>query len=614
MNTEATTQTFPLPLSVPLIERETGFSFMSRLAARNGVSTRLLGLDYDIPFRSVLDGENSAINDLSALGGLAGEQIAQWTASRRNGPYHIFRGENFHGTTIRNPAIKGCPVCLREDAQDPTRPPEQQMAIRGHWMLKHVFLCLKHGHPLVELWRETNLYSRYDTSLYFAHQADAILRGDFDQETRDCTDFDEWIDNRLKLGPGNGWLDRHSLHAAASFCFILGNALLRLELEAPSSIPKEDRWAIYQTGYAVASMGETAVREALQKLQQVTAIPQQGPKATFPLLYDRLSHDYVTDIDFQPFRDILRSHILETWPLGVGDELMGQSVEKRLYHSVITAAKETGVDQRRLRKLLEAQNLISPDQPDAWAIFDAEGASSLLASLVTYLTAKTFAENLCMTRSQFDILVEDGVLTAALSDAGTKHTWNPKDGQDFLARLFFGAERLVQAQHGWEHISKSAMRLKIRPGEIIRAIQNKQLLRVGNHADFDGYAALYVYHDQVAALLGGKEQQATSIEIFAKSVGARELPAFRRLIVKGHSPSTILKNPRTNAMQRYISASDEAAFHSKFYTLRSMSAEYDRSWQRLTAELTETGIRPFSPDGADYGKIYFKDEVDQYLR
>lgn len=614
MNTETKIRISPLPLNVPLIERETGFSFMSRLAVRNGVSTSLLGLDYDIPFKSVLDGESPAINDLSALGGVASQPLAKWTASRSERSSHILCGETFHGMTIRNPVIRGCPECLKEDAHDHSRPLEQQMAIRGHWMVKHVFLCLKHGHPLVKLWHETNLYNRYDTSPFFAHHAGTILQGDFDHETRECTDYDEWIDNRLENGPGNEWLDQHPLHAAASFCFILGNALLQLELEAPSSIPKEDRWAVYQTGYAVASRGDSAVREALQKLQQMTATPQQGPKATFPLLYERLSHDYATDVDFQPFRDILRSHILETWPLGVGDELMGEPVEKRLFHSVITAAKETGVDQRRLRKLLEAKNLISSDLPDAWALFDAEAASLLLSELVTFLPAKTFAETLGMTRSQFDILVEDEILLPSLVDTDTKHVWNPKVGQDFLTDLFSGAERLVQAQHGWEHISKSAMRLKIRPGDIIQAIQGNHLLRVGNHADFDGYAALYVYHDQVAALLGGEVPDATSIELFAKSVGARQLPAFRRLIMKGYSPSTKIRNPRTNIMQHYISQSDGKAFHSKFYTLRSMSSQFDRSWQRLTAELTDAGIKPFSPDGTNYGNIFLKDEVDQHLR
>lgn len=66
-------------------------------------------------------------------------------------------------------------------------------------------------------------------------------------------------------------------------------------------------------------------------------------------------------------------------------------------------------------------------------------------------------------------------------------------------------------------------------------------------------------------------------------------------------------------MQLYISPTDAQAFHTKFYTLRSMSAEYDRSWQRLNTELAEAGIKPFSPDGLYYGKIYLKEDVDSYL-
>ncbi len=603
----------PLPLSVPLVERETGFSFMARLAARNGVSPRLLGLDYDIPFKSVLDGEHDALSNLTVLGDVAQHEVVKWSARRSNGAHQVFRNETFHTRNIRSPVVRGCPACLKEDVQHQHAPPGQAMALRSHWMVKHVFICLKHEQPLIDLWREASPHTRYDTSQHFADCAEGILQGTFDHQVRECTDYDEWIDARLEHGPGSGWLDQHPLHAAATFCFLLGNALLRLELNAPSSIPTEDRWAVYQTGYAVASQGEAAVIQALKTLQQRTAFPNQGPKATFPLLYDRLAHDYATDVNFNPFKEILRQHILETWPLGAGDDLMGEPVEKRLFHSVITAAKETGVDQRRLRKMMEAQNLISPDLPDAWALFDAEAASSLLAELITFLPAKTFAETLCMTRSQFDILVEDGVLKPSLSDVDTKHVWNPQEGQAFLASLFSGAEQLVQAQHGWEHISKSAARLKIRPGEIIRAIQDQRLMSIGKHADFEGYAALYVYHDQVAALLGGEVQDATSIEIFAKSVGARQQTEFRRLITKGHSPSTKIRNSKTNAVQNYISQSDAEAFHAKFYTLRIMSSKFGRSWQRLSAELAAASIKPFSPGGENFGHIYLREQVDRHL-
>jgi hypothetical protein len=75
----------------------------------------------------------------------------------------------------------------------------------------------------------------------------------------------------------------------------------------------------------------------------------------------------------------------------------------------------------------------------------------------------------------------------------------------------------------------------------------------------------------------------------------------------------MIKNPRTNAMQHYISQSDAEAFHSKFYTLWSMSLLFDRSWQRLITDLVDAGIKPFSPDGVNYDNISLKDEVDQHL-
>jgi hypothetical protein len=36
-------------------------------------------------------------------------------------------------------------------------------------------------------------------------------------------------------------------------------------------------------------------------------------------------------------------------------------------------------------------------------------------------------------------------------------------------------------------------------------------------------------------------------------------------------------------------------------------------WQRLTADLADADIKPFSPDGVNYGSIFLKGEVDQHL-
>ncbi|MFQ6777669.1 hypothetical protein V6Z69_20990, partial [Cereibacter sphaeroides] len=50
-----------------------------------------------------------------------------------------------------------------------------------------------------------------------------------------------------------GWLEGQPLHAAATFCQLLGTALLRLEQLLPAWVRRNDRWALYQMGFEVAS-------------------------------------------------------------------------------------------------------------------------------------------------------------------------------------------------------------------------------------------------------------------------------------------------------------------------------------------------------------------------
>lgn len=56
-----------------------------------------------------------------------------------------------------------------------------------------------------------------------------------------------------------------------------------------------------------------------------------------------------------------------------------------------------------------------------------------------------------------------------------------------------------------------------------------------------------------------------SLETFAKRVGLARVTFLRRLVVNGHTPATDLPNPRTRALQRYITEEDAAAFHARFF-------------------------------------------------
>ena len=238
----------------------------------------------------------------------------------------------------------------------------------------------------------------------------------------------------------------------------------------------------------------------------------------------------------------------------------------------------------------------------------------MLKAATRLITAKDFSGGINASRSQFDLLVAGGTLAPRLSsvdEAGTKAVWDPADGVRFLESVFLGASPLRQAQHGWEHVSKPAARLMVGPDVIIRAIQERRIVRIGNHADFDGYAALYVYHDEVCSVLSPETSSNQSIELFSKSVGIGQPIRMKRLVMNGHTPATQTAHPEMKTKQLFIIRDDADAFHRRFYTPRTMAQAHGRSRQSMTATLKAAGVEAFSPDREDYGALYLRHDVDR---
>lgn len=85
-----------LALSAPPQDRETGFSYLSRLAARHGLAAHAFALDFGLTLRAIIDGDNSALADLATLGGVDPEPLQDWSPVHAEGRLHLFRGEEFH--------------------------------------------------------------------------------------------------------------------------------------------------------------------------------------------------------------------------------------------------------------------------------------------------------------------------------------------------------------------------------------------------------------------------------------------------------------------------------------------------------------------------------------
>lgn len=586
--------------------REPAFSFLSRTARLNGVPTRIFAGDMGLSFSKMIEGDEEQISKLAGLTGCDTDTLMAWTPRYLGGREHSFRGHVMHAKAIKESHLRGCPECLREDMAHLRGGP----ALRGDWLFRPVTLCHKHQRPLVFLWAGRDRTERYDVSARMAEISAQILAGEVDLPPREETNFDRWLATRLEGECSTLWIDQFSLYPAAHFCELLGRACWAPKIPKWQKFSPDEVWHSFDLGFEVAKGGERQIREVLSDLQGIVGEPTDGPKKKFGDLYDRLSFD-LTSQDYAPFRALLRDHIAQTWPLGPGDELMGEPILERRRHSVLTAARELGMDSRRLRSLLVEARVVRPTdagRSDAWELFDVADAAPILDKIPTLVPATEFQAALSISRSQFEILRSDGFFEPHLAGSGHKPLWDVRAARRFVEDILTGAEQIYVPMHNWGDLAKTAQRLRISPGQILRMIERRQLRRIGKHMTRDGYASILVTLDEVERQLERPNTPGITIEVFARQCGLKPASA-NRLVRLGHTPSTSGRNPKTKVEQAFLSSADIEAFHARFVTLRGLAVERGSTWQALRHELSAAGISPFSPDGSDYGAIYERSEV-----
>jgi hypothetical protein len=129
-----------LPITNPSpAPRETVHSYLSRLAATWRTDVTSLAYDMAAPFKKFTAQDPAAFEALAAWAGLDSSQLNEmlsWTGIRAGNVRMDFRGEMLVTRALRNPVMRGCPVCLREDAAGHAGPELTAMIMRGDWQMR----------------------------------------------------------------------------------------------------------------------------------------------------------------------------------------------------------------------------------------------------------------------------------------------------------------------------------------------------------------------------------------------------------------------------------------------------------------------------------------------
>lgn len=530
--------------------------------------------------------------------------MLSWTPQPTAGVQVCFRGEEFVSRALINPVVRGCPACLREDLKSCPAAPQSQMVMRGDWQVRYVEVCLRHGQPLVPLWKIASPLARYDFATHLHSIADEVMSGGLDQPRHQITSYDQWLDDRLSSGADPTWLATQPTDTAARFCQLLGGEMVRAKLGGTDG----DRPA-RALGFDCARAGPDALSHILLELASTAEGTQYSPKRAFGRLYRWLAHDMANDTRCDPYRDILREVIFQTWAVPADEPILGKSLSAPRLYSVLTAADELGRSAKTTRRMLEHFGIVDPEdnRPDARLTFDAKLAQPAFARARRLVVAKRMRQRLGVSLGQFEILVEKKVLEPTVPLSVSKLQWDIADADALLGALTKDAATVKGPEADWIPLGVAAGRARV---DITNAIDaaREGVIKVALKDGLVGYAAIYVQQSDMKKLRE-KRPELKSLGAFAKEIGLHNSGALTALLNAGHINATKLFNPLTHRHGLYVTDADIAAFHAKFTTPKLLAND-ERIESRLIArKLKNAGISRFAPDGQNFGPVYLVDDV-----
>jgi hypothetical protein len=142
----------PIPNCLPLMENETGTSYIARLSAYYGYAS-IIGFcsDFGLNRKGIMFGTSDDVRHLAALTGAEFDRLAAWTPTRLGKFRYLMNGVHLDGEFGPRLQVRQCPLCAEASIRaNPHLPPALCLYGRGEWLSGYVDTCDIHGVRLME--------------------------------------------------------------------------------------------------------------------------------------------------------------------------------------------------------------------------------------------------------------------------------------------------------------------------------------------------------------------------------------------------------------------------------------------------------------------------------
>ncbi|WP_048710268.1 TniQ family protein [Microvirga massiliensis] len=615
----------PLPISmtVSLGEGESPMSFCSRNALLLGRTARDFSLDMGFTFQGIVDGNPSALEELAFRCRADVGRLAAASVTRIGDRRYSIGGQSLVRDTLSRKSLRVCPHCLLEDIGNGDGLEAVRPYGRTLWLVAPIRTCPKHDVGLVEVSDDHNPQRVHDFARLVQPSLPDLGRLVREAPRRRPSALEEYLTARLQGRNGDGhaaWLQTLPFYAAAKACEMLGAVVIhgiRFRAERLSDTEWHEAGA---AGYEIAAGGEQGIRSLLSRLQDGFPLTKGnwGPRLVIGRIYEWLAHES-EDPAYDPLRDVIRRHVIETMPVGPGDKIFGQDVTVRRLHSVHSASREIGAHPKRLRKLLHAAGHIAADVlhlSDERIVFDANTTCEFLNRVSETMSLEQARDYLNAPRPHERLLFEAEYIRPFVA-GGTEgvirdHAFARRDLDAFLDRLLADAVPVGLEDRSFLPIPAAAKRACCSAMEIVGLIMDRKLPRVRCRVGVVGYLSVLVDPEEVKPFVSGKDHGGLTLREVERRLGS-STAVVKALTELGHLPSHIVVNPVNRCPQRVVHAEDVDRFMRRFVSLHTLSAETGIHFIRLANMLDDAGIEPAFEPGTVRASFYERRDVVEQI-
>lgn len=404
-------------------------SFLARLAAvHTGMGPKRLLSDIGVRKDSLYRGDPDALGRFATATGVGIDDLCKGLIIVRRQDVE-FRGEQASKDTLFPRMDRVCLEWLKQHG----RPADRKHRLL--WCFRDVTCCASHGCPLVTVDK-----AEADGLPFTLFQPNHCSM----TEQAAVPSFVTFIDGRLCGQPQNpSWMAEQSIEQVLTASRMIGATLEHGHRVRVNRLDAVERERAVERGFRILAAGRDAVVETLDESRNASSATavQAGPLAMYGRLYDWLDRRANT-IDPGPVRDVLRDHIVEHSAVDVGQVVLGVEMSRRRFHSIATLSAQTGMDRRRLSRLLQKLGHVPTGVSDAESgilVFPAEEMKTFCSDLADAVLLQDVPEFIGASKGQVRSLYEAGLLRPLVPveepGAVRKVVFSRRHLNAFLARI-----------------------------------------------------------------------------------------------------------------------------------------------------------------------------------